>query len=230
MEDFFKKYPAELATNGYCKLNLKNSFPTTEGKLIFDLLSKNQQRSAYKSKYETLAFHWKEDWANISGGTDSFFGEGFTEKFIVDAAKAEGILNEVVGRTLSKQILDFCLNIKNLTVSSHKQAGYSDLLLSRVILRQLDEGKEVEYAANWHEDIGYENKPLRQYLSVIITPYGNPTASRREDVSIDVGDLVIMNAYHRRKDLGISDQVAVIHKGPSVGPKLFFFFEFMIEN
>ena len=79
--------------------------------------------------------------------------------------------------------------------------------------------------SEFHEDAGYSDRPYQQLLSAVLTTYGIPTEGQRK--TPELGELVLFNAYDRRRLLGLPEELAFVHKGPKSGPKMFFFFEFL---
>src|SRR5207248_2959090 len=102
----------------------------------------------------------------------------------------------------------------------------NEIRLSRVMVRQMNEKHITTHGAfEFHEDQGYIDRPYQQLLSVIITTFGIPTEAVRYRPK--PGEIVIFNARDRRRLLGLSENLAFVHKGPRSGPKMFFFFEFL---
>ncbi|MGE0526895.1 MAG: hypothetical protein AB7P49_07530 [Bdellovibrionales bacterium] len=123
-------------------------------------------------------------------------------------------------------VLEFTLKVRELTRRNHFGLPNNELRLARVMLRQMNEGHRTGHrGSEYHEDIGYAGRPYQQLLSVIITTYGIPTEAHRYRPR--VGELLLFNAYDRRRLLGLSEEMAFIHRGPKRGPKMFFFFEFL---
>jgi hypothetical protein len=180
---------------------------------------------ARNTYYNEIAFYWPEDWKDVPQGIGAFHEQKSLQR-IYPTSEAEKIMIQHFDSVVTEAIFSFALQIKTLTISNHHGLPNNELRLARVMVRQMSENQITRHSgANYHEDRGYSDRPYQQLLSVIITTHGIPTVAERHEAKI--GELLLFNAYDRRKLLGLKDDLAFIHTGPKSGPKLFFFFEFL---
>ncbi|MBL7689621.1 MAG: hypothetical protein JNJ49_16410 [Bdellovibrionaceae bacterium] len=210
---------------GYAAIDLHSDVVNKLGKPLYqaiDAVTLHPQRDKY---YNEIAFFWPEDWQGVEQGIGSFHEQKSLDK-IYQADAAKTILGEKIGSSYSDVILDFAFQVKQLIIRHHHGLKKNELRLARVMVRQMNEKNLTRHnGSNLHEDIGYNNRPYQQLLSAIVTTFGIPTEAIRHQAR--VGELLIFNAYDRRRLLEMNENLAFVHKGPKSGPKMFFFFEFL---
>lgn len=230
LETGFNELITEVNSTGFASIQLDMTFPEIKplGQdlyLAMDSISLDIQ----KSYYNELAFYWPEDWSDLALGLANFH-EDSTIKYIWSKQKASQFMNVNFGEKVSYTLINFSERVKSLVTKNHFGLENNELRLSRVIVRQMNENHSTHHRAiNFHEDIGYSSKAYQHLLSVALTTYGTPTESKSNKV-INVGELLMFNAYDRRRLLGLQEKYAFIHRGPKSGPKMFLFFEFLGPN
>ncbi len=210
---------------GYAAVSLHPDVVAKLGHSLYqaiDAITLHPQRDTY---YNEIAFFWPNDWSDVEHGIGAFHEQRSLSK-IYPADKAKTILDEQIGLDHSDAILNFASQVKQLIVRHHHGLKNNELRLARVMIRQMNEKNSTKHSgSNLHEDIGYNDRPYQQLLSVIVTTFGIPTEAIKHQSK--VGELLIFNAYDRRRLLERNDDFAFIHTGPKSGPKMFFFFEFL---
>jgi hypothetical protein len=210
---------------GYASLELPPDLVFSLGESLYRAMDAHVFHPDRQKYYNEIAFYWPEDWQDVEQGIAAFH-EQKSLRYILPFQEAQKILSEKIGSNSSHTIFDFATQIKQLIVRNHHGLKNNELRLSRVMVRQMNEDHMTTHGgSDVHEDIGYSHSPYRQLLSAIVTTYGIPTESKTYQPK--VGELLIFNAYDRRKLLGLNDDLAFLHKGPKSGPKMFFFFEFL---
>jgi hypothetical protein len=210
---------------GYASLELPSDLVVNLGASLYRAMDAHVFHPDRQKYYNEIAFYWPEDWRDVDLGLAAFHEEK-SLRHILPFQEAQKILSKKIGAISSHAIFDFVVQIKRLIVQNHHGLKNNELRLSRVMVRQMNEGHLTTHGgSDVHEDIGYSHRPYRQLLSAIVTTYGIPTESKTYQPKI--GELLIFNAYDRRKLLGLNDDLAFLHKGPKSGPKMFFFFEFL---
>ena len=215
LETGFNELITEVNSTGFASIQLDMKSPEIKplGQdlyLAMDSISLGIQKSYYN---ELANFH-----------------EESTIKYIWPKQKAGQFMNVNFGEKVSSTLINFSERVKSLVTKNHFGLENNELRLSRVIVRQMNENHSTQHRAiNFHEDIGYSSKAYQHLLSVALTTYGNPTESKSNKV-INVGELIIFNAYDRRRLLGLHEKYAFIHRGPKSGPKMLLFFEFLGPN
>jgi len=221
----FREAMAAVNTQGFAAIDLSREILPHLGQELYakmDGIHFHKNRATY---YNEIAFYWPEDWSDVELGIGAFH-EQKSLKNILPHSEAAELLQTHFGSDLASSIIAFVEKIKTLTVSNHFGLNNNELRLARVMMRQMNQSDHTSHGgANDHEDIGYANRPYQQLLSVIVTTFGIPTEAERH--AAKVGELLLFNAVDRRKLLGLSEELAFIHKGPKSGPKMFFFFEFL---
>jgi hypothetical protein len=178
-----------------------------------------------KKYYNEVSFFWPEDWRDVENGIGSFHDPS-TVREIFAAEDARILLSRTLSPDLCDAVFDFSETINHLITANHHGLPNCELKLSRVMIRQMNERHQTDHAgSNFHEDIGYSDRPYQQLVSVVLTTFGIPTEAKK--YSAGVGELLIFNAFDRRRILGLTEDFAFIHRGPKSGPKMFFFFEFL---
>ncbi len=210
---------------GFASLALPASVVFELGHLLYqdmDTVSFHPNRQSY---YNEIAFYWPEDWLDVDRGIGSFHDQR-SLRHILPIGDAQNVLREKLGIRHTAAILNFASDIKRLVIRNHHGLRNNELRLSRVMVRQMNESNQTTHGGSEvHEDIGYTGRRYQQLLSAIVTTHGIPTESAIYQPKL--GELLIFNAYDRRRLLGLSDDFAFFHKGPKTGPKMFFFFEFL---
>lgn len=210
---------------GYAALDLPNEYHLALGEALYhavDSVTLHPNRDTY---YNEITFYWPEDWFDVEHGICSFHDEK-SLRSIYPANVAQKILIDKIGESHTEAIFEFASQIKHLVIENHHGLQNNELRLARVIVRQMNENQQTQHSgASIHEDIGYSDRAYQQLLSVIATTYGIPTRADRYQAKL--GELLIFNAYDRRRLLSMSQDLAFYHEGPKSGPKMFFFFEFL---
>lgn len=210
---------------GYASLELPSNLVDRLGLQLYQKIDQVTFHPDREKYYNELAFYWPEDWCDVEHGIGSFH-EQKSLKHIFSAQSARKILGEQLGHSNSDLILDFAFHIKRLIIQNHHGLKNNELRCSRVMVRQMNESNlTIHGGSDVHEDLGYNERPYQQLLSAIVTTYGIPTESKIYQPRL--GELLIFNAYDRRRLLGLDEKFAFLHKGPKTGPKMFFFFEFL---
>ncbi len=215
----------QVNERGYAALTLPEDLITKLGEPLYksvDQVTLHPNREKY---YNEIAFYWPEDWRDVDRGIGAFHNEN-SLRHIYSNSDAERILNEKIGPDQTALVMSFSFQIKQLVVTNHHGLVNNEIRLARVMIRQMNENQRTAHGgADVHEDIGYNDRPYRQLLSVILTTHGLPTQSATYNAR--PGELLMFNAYDRRQLLGMGEDLAFLHKGPKSGPKMFFFFEFL---
>jgi len=210
---------------GYAAIELPHQLVVKLGRPLYQAMDAVTLHPNRENYYNEIAFYWPEDWRDVDQGIGSFH-EQKSLRHIFPVQEAQKILAEKIGINHCATVLDFASQIKHLVIRNHHGLKNNELRLARVMVRQMSESNLTTHVGSEvHEDIGYSERPYQQLLSVVVTTYGIPTESERHQAKI--GELLIFNAYDRRRLLGLSDDFAFLHKGPKTGPKMFFFFEFL---
>lgn len=214
-----------LNQQGYSSLELHSDTIDRLGKSLYLSIDKIQLHPQRENYYNEIAFYWPQDWSDVDQGIGAFHEQkSLTHIFSVDDAKR--VLSEKIGEAHTNSIIDFAFQVKQFIIKNHHGLKNNELRLSRVMVRQMNTNHHTKHGgSDLHEDMGYSGRPYQQLLSAIVTTYGIPTKAERHQPK--VGELLIFNAYDRRRLLGRSDDFAFIHRGPKSGPKMFFFFEFL---
>jgi len=216
---------SEVNKAGFSSIDISNMVLPTLGENLYNIMDKYDFHENRYSYYNEVSFYWPEDWNDVENGIGSFHKEAEL-KTILPFKKAKLFLDESLGQNLSSLVFEFTSKVKELIVENHHGLLNNELKLSRAMVRQMNQHSFTKHqGADFHEDCGYSNTNYQQLLSAIVTTHGKPTEAL--NYSPKLGELVILNAYHRRKLLNLSKDYAFIHKGPKSGPKLFFFFEFL---
>lgn len=210
---------------GYAALDLPNKYQVELGEALYQAVDSVTLHPSRDTYYNEIAFYWPEDWFDVEHGICSFHDER-SLRYIYSAKDARNILTEKIGEAHTEAILEFASHIKHLVIENHHGLQNNELRLARVMVRQMNENQHTRHSgASIHEDIGYSDRPYQQLLSVVATTHGIPTKADRYPAKL--GELLIFNAYDRRRLLSMSQEHAFLHEGPKTGPKMFFFFEFL---
>lgn len=210
---------------GFATIDLSEDISPDLGVNLYEIMNNKEFHPSRAHYYNEIAFYWPDDWKDVSEGIGSFH-EQKSLKQILPFPQAKHLLLSHFGGEITQAIVDFVSQVKNLVVSQHHGLSNNELRLSRVMIRQLNENDHTLHGgSDCHEDQGYSNRPYQQLLSAVITTHGIPTAAGRYEAK--VGELLIFNAFDRRRILGLCDDLAFVHSGPKTGPKMFFFFEFL---
>lgn len=221
----FRTAISKINETGYASIDLSTDIPNLLGIDLYTMMDRQNFHPSRAHYYNEIAFYWPEDWHGIPEGIGAFH-EQTSLKYILPFPPARDLLLDHFGIEATQAIVDFVSRVKNLVVSQHHGLPNNELKLSRVMLRQMNENDRTMHGgSNFHEDQGYAHRPYQQLLSAVITTYGVPTTANRYESK--VGELLIFNAFDRRRILGLADELAFIHSGPKSGPKMFFFFEFL---
>jgi hypothetical protein len=211
--------------HGYAALKLPPQLVFRLGEPLYLAMDAATFHACREKYYNEIAFYWPEDWDDVDQGICSFH-EHKSLRHIFPARVAKKILTEKIGRVHSDSILNFASQIKRLVIQNHHGLKNNELRISRVMVRQMNDSNLTTHSGSeFHEDIGYSDRPYQQLLSVSVTTHGIPTESAIYQPK--AGELLLFNAYDRRRVLGLNDEFAFVHKGPKTGPKMFFFFEFL---
>ncbi|MGE0763755.1 MAG: hypothetical protein AB7N80_10800 [Bdellovibrionales bacterium] len=216
---------AKVNKDGFSTINLKKIFPANLGRDLFDAMDRVDFHSSRADYYNEVCLHWPEDWKDVPNGLAAFHDSDHLAQ-ILSNEDAKKLLQENLGAKLTRSIFNFTEKIKNLIMRTHHGLPNNELRLSRLMIRQMGPTQTTTHGtADLHEDLGYEHRPYQQLLSAVLTTYGAPTIAPRHPCQI--GELLIFNAFDRRRILGLPETQAFVHKGPKSGPKLLFFFEFL---
>ena len=225
LETHMRRAIATVNKDGFAAIDLSTSLPIELGHELYSALDPITLHPGRSKYYNEVALYWPEDWVGVENGIGSFH-EQSSLKYIYPVDKGFRLLEQNLGSNQALAILDFVRAVKIATIKHHFGLANNELRLSRVMIRQMGERDRTFHGgADWHEDIGYPDRGYQQLLSVIITTFGNVTISERHNCK--VGELLVFNAYDRRRLLGHGPEKAFMHCGPKSGPKMFFFFEFL---
>lgn len=223
-KDFVNAF-SQVNIHGFASLNLHSDTIDRLGESLYLSIDKVNLHPQRESYYNEIAFYWPYDWSDIENGIGTFH-EQKSLAHILNVDDAKKILLENIEESLTNSIIDFAFQIKQFIVKNHHGLNNNELRLSRVMVRQMNESHITKHGgSDIHEDKGYSHRPYQQLLSAIVTTYGIPTMAERYQPK--VGELLIFNAYDRRRLLKMENDHAFIHQGPKSGPKMFFFFEFL---
>ena len=210
---------------GYAALALPAQVELSLGRTLYKAMDAQTFHPHRQRYYNEIAFFWPDDWLDVESGVGAFH-EQKSLPYIMPVEEARKLLNEKLGAMHAEAILNFALQLKQLVIHNHHGLENNELRLARVMVRQMNETDHTSHSgADLHEDVGYSDRPYSQLLSVIVTTHGITTESKIYQPK--VGELLVFNAYDRRKRLGLDESFAFLHKGPRTGPKMFFFFEFL---
>ena len=220
-----RKAIARVNEVGFASIDLRTDLPQTLGIDLYDLMERKSFHPSRETYYNEIAFYWPEDWLDVPESIGSFH-EQKSLTHILPFSNAQQLLKDNFGDEITQAVVNFTSLVKNLIVSEHHGLFNNELRLSRVMARQMNASHQTTHGgSDFHEDRGYSDRPYQQLLSAIITTYGIPTTAK--NIEAKVGELLIFNAFDRRRLLGQSEDLAFVHKGPKSGPKMFFFFEFL---
>ena len=220
-----RKAIARVNEVGFASIDLRADLSHSLGIDLYNLMEQKSFHPSREMYYNEIAFYWPEDWHEVPESIGSFH-EQKSLKHILPFSNAQQLLQDSFGDEITQAVVNFTSLVKNLIVSEHHGLLNNELRLSRVMLRQMNARHKTSHGgSDFHEDRGYSDRPYQQLLSAIITTHGIPTTAQNFEAK--VGDLLIFNAFDRRRLLGQSEELAFVHKGPKSGPKMFFFFEFL---
>ena len=204
-------------TEGFAAIDVSHLLSAIEGSQIYQAMDTGFSAPDRGHYFNEISFNWGETESDAAMG----FHDQKTIATIHSVQEAQSLLRQFLSESTTFEFMSFLLWVKESCLRLDL-----DLVLARCMIRQYGPSEEAQPRfSSWHEDQGWVGKEYEQHLTAAITLHGIPTEAQRHKVK--VGELLVFNAKDRRLKLGLGDSKRFLHRGPSHGPKLFVFWEFL---